>query len=149
MTLFNPELIVALSEKLDSFPLLKGIVAKHNITLFNVFSPAMIVNIDRAVSANPFVCSEAVSFLEMVTHLSLFYAEDGFDYVESCIGVITKSRTSWVDKSLSNSNMTGVSQSELMGEYFVNSTNDMAGFIARNPMYLGLYIYVMTQTTIK
>lgn len=142
MTQNNPDIIVALSNQIDLYSSLKAVCAKHNLTLYNILTPGIIASIDSEVSANPYILSEALSLLETTEHLSVFYAQG---YVDRLKASIAKTRCTWKNHS-AQVNEESLLQKDLMLEYFVASEEEATYFLDYNPVYLGLYIYILVRT---
>ena len=142
---FNSEILVALATQTSNFPLLAQVKGKHSLTLFNVFSPAVIGMLDMEVSANPYVLSEAMNFLEMAEHLGMFYSFGDDHYTSSFVDTVrqgaVKMRLSW-NQSRLREDRRGSLHTELMDEYFVTDGDELGKFLQANPYYMGVYLYL-------
>ena len=145
MPLYNSEIVVALSNQVERYSSLQAVTIKHNLTLYNIFTPGTISSIDSEINANPFILSEAMAFLESATHLSLFYTENDDNFVEALKKNLSKLRCSWKNHT-DQYNPNETLQTELMGDYFFNSYEEGLYFLDHNPAYMGLYIYVLVKT---
>lgn len=140
MPMFNPEFLVVMEKKLDVFESMTSFIQKYAITPTSIASPANIQNLDREVSANPQLANEAITLVEAVTHLSLFYAETEYLYLDSMIQQYVRLRTLHLEAGF-NTNSSAMHE-DIMSEYNVLSNVDGEKFIRSNPVMLGLYIYV-------
>ena len=131
-----------LSEKINDYTLLESLRAKYGLTLFTVLSPGNIINIDKEVSANPHLANEAVSLVEMCSHLSLFYAEPSFDYVNESIRIFAQSRAVRYNNTGTVAIRSDTIQPELMSEYNIDTTAEAVDFLNSNPILTGVYIFV-------
>lgn len=145
MSQYNSEIIVALSNQVERYTSLQRVAAKHNLTLYNILTPGTITAIDSEINANPFILSEAITFLESATHLNLFYTEYEENFVECVKKNLSKLRCSWKDHT-DQFNPSETLQTELMGDYFFNSYEEGLYFLNHNPVYLGLYLYILVKT---
>lgn len=139
---YNSEIIVALSNQVERYASLQAVYTKHSLTLYNILTPGTIASIDAEINANPFILSESLTLLESTAHLSLFYSENNDNFVETIKKNLSKLRSIpsvYLDTS-------ETLQVELMGDYFVNSYEEAIHFLDHNPVYLGLYIYILVKT---
>ena len=143
---YNSEIIVALSNQVERYASLQAVYTKHSLTLYNILTPGTIASIDAEINANPFILSESLTLLESTAHLSLFYSENNSDnFVETIKENLSKLRCSWKNHT-DQLNTSETLQVELMGDYFVNSYEEAIHFLDHNPVYLGLYIYILVKT---
>lgn len=142
MPVLSEQFAIALSEKIKDYTLLESLCTKYSLTLFTVLSPGNIINIDKEVSANPHLANEAVSLVEMCSHLSLFYAEPSFDYVNECIRIFAQSRAVRDFDAGTATIRSDAIQPELMSEYNINTTMEAVEFLNANPILTGVYIFV-------
>ena len=140
MPIFNPEFLMVMEKKLDVFECIPSFIQKHSITPTSIASPANIQNLDREVSANPQLANEAITLVEAVTHLSLFYAESGYSYIDSMVEQYVRLRTLHLSTTFDTNSL--VMHEDIMSEYNVLSQADGEKFIRSNPVMLGIYIYV-------
>lgn len=151
MTEDRRELIQAISEKLDSYPQLESLRIRHGLNLFNVLSPAVIVSVDREVSANPSVLTDSVCFLEITRHLSSLYAVNdvGYNFVDNCLALAGSSRYSRNSKTGGTYTRDESLHSDIMSEYFVEGADDVERLFRHNPVFFGLYIYILISSIVK
>ena len=140
MPIFNPEFLVVLEKKIDAFECIPSFIQKYSITPTSIASPANIQNLDKEVSANPQLANEAITLVEAVAHLSLFYAESGYSYVDAMTEQYVRLRTLHVSSTFDANSL--VMHEDVMSEYNVLSQTDGERFIRSNPVMLGVYIYV-------
>ena len=131
---------MVMEKKLDVFECIPSFIQKHSITPTSIASPANIQNLDREVSANPQLANEAITLVEAVTHLSLFYAESGYSYIDSMVEQYVRLRTLHLSTTFDTNSL--VMHEDIMSEYNVLSQADGEKFIRSNPVMLGIYIYV-------
>lgn len=143
---YNSEIIVALSNQVERYASLQAVYTKHSLTLYNILTPGTIASIDAEINANPFILSESLTLLESTAHLSLFYSETNDNFVETIKKNLSKLRCSWKDHTDQLNLLEKSLQVELMGDYFVNSYEEAIHFLDHNPVYLGLYIYILVKT---
>lgn len=139
---YNSEIIVALSNQVERYASLQAVYTKHSLTLYNILTPGTIASIDAEINANPFILSESLTLLESTAHLSLFYSENNDNFVETIKKNLSKLRS--IPSVYPDTSET--LQVELMGDYFVNSYEEAIHFLDHNPVYLGLYIYILVKT---
>lgn len=142
MTQNNPDIIVALSSQLQQYGSISFIYSKHNLTLYNILTPGIITSVDSEVNRDPYILSEALNLLETTEQLSIFYAPD---YVEQLKVSIAKTRSTW-KKHSPQVKEESLLQKDLMLEYFITSEDEVIYFLDHNPIYLGLYIYILVRT---
>ncbi len=141
---YNSEIIVALSNQVERYASLQAVYTKHSLTLYNILTPGTIASIDAEINANPFILSESLTLLESTAHLSLFYSENNDNFVETIKKNLSKLRS--IAPTYGAFNTSETLQVELMGDYFVNSYEEAIHFLDHNPVYLGLYIYILVKT---
>lgn len=128
---FAHALIEHVRQKYES---LRAMTLRHDLTLFNMMTPANISKIDSEISANTQILNEACSFMQMADIMSFFYSDVHFS--DLVTEYIVKSR-------VVQTNSAAPMQSTL-SEYFMSQTARQ--FLEINPHYVGIYMFVFVQS---
>ena len=145
MPQYSSEIVVALSNQIERYTNIQAVIDKHNLTLYNILTPGTISSIELEINANPFILSEAITFLESAAHLSMLYTDDEENFIDTIKKNLSKMRCTW-KKHTENFSPTEALQTELMSDYFFNSYEEGLYFLDHNPAYLGLYIFILVET---
>lgn len=149
MSKFNPDIMSVLAGQIPNCTSLKALTDKYGLSLYSVLTPSSISSIDAEIGANPFILSEAISLLEVASHLSDLYRQDGeTTFIAMVERRLVEMRLTWT-RFVQTSTDTRTLQQSLMDEYFVDSGNDLPRFLSQNPVYLGIYLYVYTSVLLN
>lgn len=136
MPKINDQFILAMSEHAkDKYHSLESLVSKTGLTLFNILSPGMISKIDSEINSNYNILNESMSLVEISEFMFSFYKEDDrrfFDFIVDIIGSLRERK-----------NTISCLQDKTMSEYFF--TEGSTNFLYSNPVYVGIYVYIMLQ----
>lgn len=136
MSAFNEQLLVAIkNHSVSNYPSMEQLVDKHQITFFNILSASMIGKIDSEITVNQNVTNEALTLMETAQNLSFFYNSGNDSFLDKLVQtiVLLRERREFAETCL---------QESIMREYFM-SEGSIAKFLSVNPVYLGVYIYLL------